>query len=120
MKKLLLIVAALAFTGCTKEKVGCAIEDAIVASTSAVVASELSCSNKDAIKADFKVLVAKAELCPKEENKASSLGDLVCESVVKTLVDEATSKIPATWGCTGNGKPEALKAALMDACKKAI
>ena len=140
MKQLLAITLIAFAVGCTKEAqqvVACKAEDAASAFLSKGIATQLSCENVDAILADMKVIVAKTNLCKEAPVAApassdgtmvaagvvstkSVVGNILCPVVVDAAVNAATGQVPAAWKCTGNGKPEALKAYLLEQCTKSL
>lgn len=141
--KQLLAITLIAFTlGCTKEAqqvAACKAEDAAAAFLSKGIATQLSCENVDAILADMKVIVAKTNLCKEPPapvaapvstdgtmvaagvvSTKSVVGNILCPVVVESAVNAASGQLPAAWKCTGNGKPEALKAYLLEQCTKSL
>lgn len=134
----LFVVTALT-TGCTKctsGSAGCAVEESAATLISSAVAAQLSCSNAEAIKTDIKAQIDKLNMCKatdaaksqvasvKAEGQVSdqgAVGAIVCGPIIDALMAGALKAIPAAWGCTGGtGATDALKAALLSACTKAI
>lgn len=119
MRKLILVISMLAVAGCTgSSKPGCVVENGVTAVVSAAISSQLVCKNLDAVKADVQKEVAKLNMCA--SSTQSIVGDLVCPSLVNSLVSGLLSKIPAAWECTGGTAPDQIKQILIDTCKKSI
>lgn len=116
MKLILMLVLAVAFTGCSSLKPGCFIQDKLSAVATDIVASKLQCANAFAVKADMDQLVSKIGLC--KESQTGPIADAVCPLLVNTVVDKISgAAIPAEWGCTATDAKAAVKDALTSACK---
>jgi len=111
----LALLFVLALSGCTKQQIGCAVEDTLVKASSQGIALGLQCSNVDAIAAAIKVQADKLNMCP--TGTALSLPVVFCQPMVDLLIGSlAGGLIPADWGCSAQVAQDQVKALLMKAC----
>lgn len=123
MRYLLLVFMSLTFlSGCTKEQVKDKLCDAGKAAATVLApmaATELKCSNTDAIKASIEKKLVDLKVC--DAKVQSPLGEALCAPVINGLFLGAVSQLPSEWGCTGDGPmAEEAKAKLIAACAKAL
>jgi hypothetical protein len=116
MKKIsLALLVMLALAGCTKQQVGCAVEDALVKASAQGIALGLQCSNQDAIAASIKAQADKLNMCP--SGVALSLPAAFCAPMVDMLIGSLSGGlIPAAWGCSAQMAQDQVKAFLLKAC----
>lgn len=124
MKKLALVMMmVMGMVGCTKDQAkqaGCKAETAVLSMVSAQVGATLACKNLDAMMADMKAGLGKADLCKQEASAQGVVGAIACPLVVDTVVGLAVAKIPAAWECDPKATAEMLKEAAKLACEKAV
>ena len=98
----MLSLFTLALMGCTKEEVQAKLCDTgktVAAGVSTQLATELSCSNVDAIKASIEEKLVSLKVCESAEKKEesvgivaqSTLGDVVCAPLVEGILAGAVS-----------------------------
>lgn len=125
--KVLLIgmcLSMLAMSGCTKgcsSGIGCSIEKTIVSGITPVIASQLQCSNPDAIKADLEAIINKTGVCSAPV-KSELYGQMIipgpiCEIFGELVAGLAPKAIPSAWGCTAKDAAGLLKGVIVTACK---
>jgi hypothetical protein len=116
------LVSLVSFAGCTKNQVGCAVQDSAVAVLTPVIASGLQCSNPTAITATLNQLGSQAGLCTQAQSLAKgqqSIGGSACTIVAGLLISSlAGSAIPATWGCSAANAQATLNSLVNQACAK--
>ena len=89
-------------TGCTKEQAKekvCDLGKTAATLVATQVATELSCKNVDAIKADIEAKLVESKLCEKAEEQKSMMlksviGDAICGPVVEGLFAGALTQLP--------------------------
>lgn len=106
-------------TSCTEKSPACAVAKVVGSHVTDEIATQINCSNKDAIKADVDAQLMKLKVCDKVE-ASSVFAGLICTPLVDGLIGGAVQKIPASWGCSGGPLADELKVKLIDACKKAF
>ena len=120
MKKIsLVILAALVLSGCTKNQVGCAVEDTVVSVASQGIVAALQCSNPAAVQASIKMAADKLNICtqPAAANLKLALPAALCGPLIDMLLTTVvTTAIPSAWGCSAQVAGDQLKALLNKAC----
>lgn len=123
MKSLLVLALVFGLSACTKEEVkqsGCKAETAVLNLVVTQVGATLGCKNLEAITADMKAGLGKADLCKQEASAQGVVGMIACPLVVDTVVGLAVTKIPAGWECDPKATADQLKEVAKAACEKAV
>lgn len=137
MRLLVSIALAVGLSGCSwfqKNQVLCDLGKSVSSLVAAQVATQLTCKNLDAVKADLDAQIAKIKIsgtgicempapAPQPVGAISAqgaIGDVICGPVVDSLAAGLLVQIPAAWGCTGGPLTDTIKLQLLTACKKAI
>lgn len=122
---MILSVVALGLNGCTKgcstADIGCSIEKTVVSGVAPVIATQLQCSNVDAISNDLNNIIGKVGLCKQQLGNSGklSLPGPICSMFVDLVVNNvANIAIPASWGCSASNAKGLLKDVVMMACQK--
>jgi len=122
-KILMLLCAALLFSGCFKKKqlpdpVCKAVFKATTASAN-IIATALQCENPAAIAGDLSAQIIGFGLCA-ETAQQSTLTDLVCPQLSALVAAMATSPIPAAWQCSASVVTDMIKAQIETTCAKVV
>lgn len=128
----MLIVLFLFMSSCTTpttnptdpiKTVGCSIESSLALGLSQTFAATMSCTNVAQIQSDILSTLGSVNLCaakPQGQVKAQGIiGDIVCPSVVGSVMALVSTKIPVTWGCKLNSS-SALTVALTKTCSSLV
>lgn len=137
MKKVLVFILGMGLlAGCTQTQVttvantaGCTLEAGVAASVSAVIVSQLSCTNVAVVQNDVLGIVQKSNICKQPAVSAAvksavatpsptpdAVATLICPGLTADAVAAATSQIKPTWGCTGGVVAADLSALILTAC----
>jgi len=107
-----------AFSGCTKNQVGCAVQDSVVTVLTPVIANGLQCTNAAAITESLKAAGTKAGLCVQATGQQSFPGS-ACTMLSGMLISSlANQAIPAAWGCSAANAQVSLNTLVNQACAK--
>lgn len=82
------------------------------------IATQLSCKNKVAIEASLNQKLVDLKLCAPAAS--SVIGEIICPSLVSSVVNQIAIKIPAEWQCSGGTVKDDLKNYLLAACRSSI
>lgn len=112
-----MLCLAVGLAGCTKtpEPV-CTVAKTISSHVASEIATQLSCSNVDAIKATLDQKLVDLKVCGLAAE--SIIGEVICPPLIEALLTGALANVPAAWGCSGGPAKEGLKDLLLVACKK--
>ena len=135
--KLLFLTIAFLFVGCTSTPapspvttVVCDVETSLTSVLSQTIGTTLSCINVAQINVDVLAALGKANLCPAVTSAAAIkaqiakpqgvVGSIVCPLAVNAVFGLASSKIPASWGCSPTAQVATLSSVLSAACIAAV
>lgn len=134
LSMLVMTCLVLAGVGCTKtgtggtgQTLGCSAETVITTAAAGAIASADNCSNVSQIQKDIQAALGSINVCQsatvqaqmadlkkKQGDKYKGIvGNIVCPLATDAIISLIGSKVPSTWGCTGNAD---VAAALSAAC----
>jgi len=109
-----------AFLGCTKgSSPACEVGKTVTAVVADQIATQLACKNKSAIEATLNQKLVDLKLCEKP-SASSVIGEIICPSLVSSVISQITVKIPSEWQCSGGTVKDDLKNYLLAACRSSI
>jgi len=127
MKKLFSIILVIGFSmtliSCDNDAWKEKTAGIMAGSVSPVIASALTCSHPDAIKADIKAKIMELSWFKKEIQKESNkgMGASLCElavgAVLPQLINFGADEIPEAWGCTAETAGQSIILLAKEGCK---